>query len=69
MEALTIVIPVYNEGANFPALWESLSRQVRAEFSAVVVYDFPGDDTVPVAKQIIARGENRLRLLDVRHQR
>ena len=63
MDALAIIIPVYNEGANFPALWESLRRQVRSEFVAFVVYDFPEDDTVPVAKQLLAGGEARLRLV------
>jgi glycosyltransferase involved in cell wall biosynthesis len=63
MEPLTIVIPVYNEGANFPALWQELSSQIRSEFVALVVYDFPEDDTVPVAKQLLAAGETRLRLL------
>jgi dolichol-phosphate mannosyltransferase len=61
MEPLTIIIPVYNEGANFPALWETLSRQVRSEFVAFVVYDFPEDDTIPVVKQLLAGGEGRLR--------
>src|SRR6185437_14520707 len=63
MEPLTIIIPVYNEGVNFPALWENLRRQVRSEFVAFVVYDFPEDDTVPVVKQLLARGEVRLRLI------
>ena len=63
MDPLTIVIPVYNEGANFPALWQELCSQVRAEFLALVVYDFPEDDTVPVVKGIVAQGESRLRLL------
>ncbi|MGE5205819.1 MAG: glycosyltransferase [Chlamydiota bacterium] len=63
MEPLTIVIPVYNEGANFPALWQELSSQVRSEFVVLVVYDFLEDDTVPVVKQMLAAGETRLRLL------
>ena len=63
MEPLTIIIPVYNEGANFSALWESLCRQVRSEFSALVIYDIPEDDTVPIVKLILAGGESRLRLL------
>ena len=63
MEPLTIVIPVYNEGANFAALWQELCSQVHADFVALVVYDFPQDDTVPVVKGIMAQGESRLRLL------
>ena len=63
MEPLTILVPVYNEGANFPALWEELCSQIHAEFIVVVVHDFPEDDTVPVVKQIVAHGETRLQLL------
>lgn len=63
MDPLTIIIPVYNEGANFPALWQELSSQVRVDFVALIVYDFPEDDTVPVVKGIMAQGESRLRLL------
>src|SRR5438552_10632796 len=62
-DCLAIVIPVYNEGANFPALWSGLVSQVRSRFIAVVVYDFPEDDTVPVVREIIATGENRIQLL------
>ncbi len=63
MEPLTILIPVYNEGANFPALWKELCSQIHSEFIVFVVYDFPADDTVPVVKQITDQGETRLRLL------
>lgn len=60
---LAIVIPVYNEGASFPSLWAALCSQIRSDFSALVVYDFDEDNTVPVVQQIIAQGEPRLRLL------
>jgi glycosyltransferase involved in cell wall biosynthesis len=62
-DALTIVIPVYNEAANFPALWTELSTKVQAEFTAIVVYDFDEDDTIPVVQHLIAGGEGRLRLV------
>jgi dolichol-phosphate mannosyltransferase len=60
---LTIVIPVYNEGANFRALWAELSSGIKTPFTAVMVYDFDADNTLPVAREIIAGGESRLRLL------
>jgi dolichol-phosphate mannosyltransferase len=60
---LTIVIPVYNEGANFPALWSEMKQHLGFPFTALVAYDFDGDDTLPVAQQIIAQGETRLRLI------
>ena len=57
---LSLVIPVYNEGANFPALWSALTSQIRSRFRAFVVYDFDEDNTVPVLQQIISAGETRL---------
>ncbi len=60
---LTIVIPVYNEGANFPALWAEMTQHLDFPFTALVAYDFDGDDTLPVARQIIDQGETRLHLV------
>jgi len=60
---LTLVIPVYNEGANFPSLWQAVSSQIHSPFRALVVYDFDEDNTVPVAQQIIVQGERRLFLV------
>jgi dolichol-phosphate mannosyltransferase len=60
---LTIVIPVYNEGANFPKLWESLSSAICSSFRALVVYDFEQDNTVPVVQHILSKGEQRLELV------
>src|SRR5260370_41192732 len=60
---LTIVIPVYNEGANFPALWSEMTEHLHFPFTALVAYDFDGDDTLPVVRQIVAQGETLLRLV------
>ncbi len=57
---LSLVIPVYNEGANFPALWNAVSSQIHSRFRAFVVYDFDEDNTVPVLRQVISAGETRL---------
>lgn len=67
-DVLNIVIPVYNEGANFPALWEEVHTSIHAPFVAYVVYDFDEDNTVPVVQAAIAGGETRIRLVknDVR---
>lgn len=46
---LTIVIPVYNEGANFPSLWAGMTEHLNFPFSALVAYDFDEDDTLPAA--------------------
>jgi glycosyltransferase involved in cell wall biosynthesis len=60
---LSIVVPVYNEGKNFPALWAQLSSKICSPFRAYVVYDFDADDTVPVVQGIIECGEGKLRLI------
>jgi dolichol-phosphate mannosyltransferase len=61
MNRLSIVIPIYNEGANFRALWKEVCGSINAEFGAYAVYDFDEDNTIPVVRQIIASGESRLR--------
>ncbi len=61
MSRLSIVVPVYNEGANFAALWTQISTLIEADFTACVVYDFDEDDTVPAVNAIIQKGESRLR--------
>lgn len=60
---LTVVVPVFNEGANFTQLWQAMSSLIRSEFVALVVYDFDEDDTLPVVQKIIDSGEARLHLL------
>jgi len=60
MSRLSVIIPVYNEGANFRELWKQICREIGADFAAYVVYDFDEDDTVPVVREIIASGEPRL---------
>ena len=62
-QSLKIIIPVYNEGANFPRLWAEISSQIRSPFRALVIYDFDEDDTLPVVQRIIAQGEHRLKLV------
>ena len=60
---LTIVIPVYNEGANFPALWSEMTEHLDFPFTAFVAYDFDGDNTLPAVQEILAQGETRLKLV------
>jgi glycosyltransferase involved in cell wall biosynthesis len=59
---LSIVIPVYNEGAAFPQLWSALAANIHSPFQAMAVYDFDEDNTVPAARALIESGESRLRL-------
>ena len=51
--ALSIVIPVYNEGENIAATLRGLATHVRATpIEILVVHDFDEDDTVPVVKRL-----------------
>lgn len=60
---LTIIIPVYNEAENFPALWEAVRASIQTRFEALVIYDFDEDNTLPVVRGLIEAGETRLRLV------
>ena len=62
-EDLTIIIPVYDEGAGFEDLWSELNTHLRCPFRALVVYDFDEDNTIPAVKAVIARGEQRLSMV------
>jgi glycosyltransferase involved in cell wall biosynthesis len=59
---LNIVIPVYNEGANFQALWSVIASSIRTPFAAIVVYDFDQDNTLPVIAEVVGSGESRITL-------
>jgi dolichol-phosphate mannosyltransferase len=48
---LYIVTPVYNEGENFPRLYEEIKKNIKTPHKVIVVYDFDEDNTVPVAKK------------------
>lgn len=53
---LTVVVPVYNEGANIARWWEEAHRFLPAGTRVRIVYDFDEDDTLPVARRLIAEG-------------
>lgn len=57
---VNIVIPVFNEGENFPFLWEEITRQVNCPFKIWIIYDFDEDNTLPVIRKIT-------NLVDVNH--
>jgi dolichol-phosphate mannosyltransferase len=51
--ALSVVIPVYNEGENIVLTLESLHDCVHVHpLEVLVVYDFEEDDTVPVVRRL-----------------
>lgn len=53
--ALSIVMPVYNEGENITLVLRSLQAAVRTRpLEVLVVYDFDEDNTVPVVRRLRA---------------
>jgi len=52
---LHIVVPVFNEGENFRAFYDSLKTHIHTPYELVVVYDFDEDSTLPVARQLAER--------------
>lgn len=50
----SIIVPVYNEGENFPALMAEVERDLPQPEALYVVYDFDEDTTVPVAREYAA---------------
>lgn len=59
---LHIVVPVYNEAANFPAFHASLEQHVRTPFDLFVIYDRDEDTTLPVAREL-AKTDPRIKLV------
>lgn len=59
---LHIVVPVYNEGENFPALRAALNG-IRCSFEALIVYDFDEDNTIAAVERAIEQGDERFRLV------
>ncbi len=49
---LSIVIPVYNEPENIPLALAALAQHAPTPNEILAVYDFEGDTTVPVLKQL-----------------
>ena len=59
---LSLVVPVYNEGANIGALLAAIDAQIAAPHELLVVYDREDDDTLPVLREHHA-GRPGLRLV------
>ena len=49
---LSVVLPVYNEGAGFARVVTELARHAPLPREILVVYDFPEDDTLPTARAL-----------------
>ena len=50
--AVSVVIPVYNEGGSIVACLERILREVRLPSEVLVVHDTPDDTTVPYARKL-----------------
>ncbi len=53
---LTVLLPVYNEGANLRPWWAAARDHLPRGAVVRVVYDFPEDDTLPVARELASEG-------------
>lgn len=53
-----IITPVYNEGENFPALYDEIRKKIKTPHKVVVVYDFNEDTTVSVVKKYQKQDKN-----------
>ena len=52
MEALTLVIPVYDEGDNIAATLRGIAEHVRVPYRIHLVYDKDDDNTLPPARAV-----------------
>jgi len=51
--SLQIIIPVYNEGENIAKTLSEIESKITAPHNTLIVYDFDGDNTLPVVNQFI----------------
>ena len=52
MPDLSVVIPVYNEGEHIATMLNTLCTHIPDDSQVIIVYDFDGDNTVPVVERI-----------------
>jgi glycosyltransferase involved in cell wall biosynthesis len=52
---VSVIIPVYNEGEGIVACLERILREITLPSEVLLVYDTPGDTTVPYARQVAER--------------
>jgi dolichol-phosphate mannosyltransferase len=53
---ISIIIPVYNEGANIEATLLTIEQKVHTPHRIYIVYDFEEDNTLPIAKKMQQQG-------------
>lgn len=52
---LDLVVPVYNEGANIVKLLNQIEISIKTEKQLTIVYDWEGDNTLPVVKEVCSK--------------
>lgn len=52
MRRLSVVIPVFNEAEHIGSMLETLQEHIPEDSQVLVVYDFEGDNTIPVVKAL-----------------
>jgi glycosyltransferase involved in cell wall biosynthesis len=60
---LSLVCPVYNEGANIGRQLDEIAAKVAVDAELVVVYDFDEDNTLPVVRERMAAYRFPIRLV------
>lgn len=55
---ISVIVPVYNEGANIAAFLNSLESSVDNRHEVLIIYDFDKDDTLPAAKIVRKKYRN-----------
>ena len=63
MERVRVVVPVYNEGENFPVLRSTLQKEIECPFEVFIIYDFDQDNTIPRVQRAIEEGDKRFHLV------
>jgi dolichol-phosphate mannosyltransferase len=56
MTALTVIVPVYNEGENLREWWAQARDHLPPGTIVRVVYDFEEDNTLPVLRDLVREG-------------
>lgn len=55
---ISIIVPVYNEGANIAKFIYNLETSVNIKHEVLIIYDFNKDDTIPVVKMLKYKFKN-----------
>jgi len=55
---ISIIVPVYNEGANITKFLHNLENSVKIKHEVLIVYDFEEDDTIPIFKKLKFKFKN-----------